>query len=53
MFDFRMLLLGIYDGYSTGAEMVAAAEEVGLIEICSTNHLSYISQVIVRKSSSG
>ena len=41
MFDFHMHSVVSYDGYSTGKEMLAAAEAVGLKEICFTDHLDY------------
>jgi len=41
MFDFHMHSTVSFDGFSSGAEMVAAAASAGLKEICFTDHLDY------------
>lgn len=41
MFDFHMHTDVSYDGRATAAQMLKAAEEAGLREICFTDHLDY------------
>jgi histidinol-phosphatase (PHP family) len=41
MFDYHMHSFVSYDGHATAHEMLAAAEEAGLKEICFTDHLDY------------